>query len=152
MSGLLDLTTSSLSCAWVAVAVERARTADIYLTDATACVAPCLTLTPHREVETDEFSFNFTITEKPHVQNDTVTLHKRFAQVRQAERRGGVGGQLGASVAHWVAGVRGHPVCPPYTRVERCPGPQDEAGHLVRAGAEHQALSGEGAKQRAQTC
>ena len=34
-----------------------------------------------REVETDEFSFNFTITEKPHVQNDTVTLHKRFAQV-----------------------------------------------------------------------
>ena len=33
-----------------------------------------------REVETDEFQFNFTTTEKPHVQNDTVTLHKRFAQ------------------------------------------------------------------------
>lgn len=35
---------------------------------------------PDKEVETDEFQYNFTITEKPHVQNDTVTLHKRFAQ------------------------------------------------------------------------
>jgi hypothetical protein len=34
-----------------------------------------------REVETDEFQYNFTTTEKPHVQNDTVTLHRRYAQV-----------------------------------------------------------------------
>uniref|UniRef100_A0A7S3QNM5 DUF155 domain-containing protein n=2 Tax=Dunaliella tertiolecta TaxID=3047 RepID=A0A7S3QNM5_DUNTE len=32
------------------------------------------------EIETDEYEYNFTTTEKPHVQNDTVTLHKRFAQ------------------------------------------------------------------------
>lgn len=40
-------------------------------------LCPCLC---HSEVETDEFQYNFTITEKPHVQNDTVTLHKRLAQ------------------------------------------------------------------------
>mmetsp|Transcript_22848 Transcript_22848/g.58202 ORF Transcript_22848/g.58202 Transcript_22848/m.58202 type:complete len:461 (-) Transcript_22848:496-1878(-) len=34
---------------------------------------------PDREVETDEFQYNFTTTEKPHVQNDAVTLHKRYA-------------------------------------------------------------------------
>lgn len=33
------------------------------------------------QIETDEYEYNFTTTEKPHVQNDTVTLHKRFAQV-----------------------------------------------------------------------
>uniref|UniRef100_A0A7S3QPF7 DUF155 domain-containing protein n=1 Tax=Dunaliella tertiolecta TaxID=3047 RepID=A0A7S3QPF7_DUNTE len=35
------------------------------------------------EIETDEYEYNFTTTEKPHVQNDTVTLHKRFAQESQ---------------------------------------------------------------------
>ncbi|KAL6757794.1 hypothetical protein V8C86DRAFT_2613487 [Haematococcus lacustris] len=35
---------------------------------------------PDRDVETDEFQYNYTTAEKPHVQNDTVTLHKRFAQ------------------------------------------------------------------------
>lgn len=34
------------------------------------------------QVETDEFQYNFTAAEKPHVQNDTVTLHRRFANVR----------------------------------------------------------------------
>lgn len=34
-----------------------------------------------REVEVDEFQYNFTATEKPHVQNDTVTLARRFALV-----------------------------------------------------------------------
>lgn len=43
-------------------------------TACTACTGP--------QVETDEFQYNFTTTEKPHVQNDTVTLHKRYAQVR----------------------------------------------------------------------
>ncbi len=29
----------------------------------------------------DEFQYNYSVIEKPHVQNDTVTLNKRFAQV-----------------------------------------------------------------------
>ena len=37
---------------------------------------------PTREMEVDEFQFNYTTLDKPHVQNDTVTLHKRYAQVR----------------------------------------------------------------------
>lgn len=32
--------------------------------------------------QVDEFQFNYTTLDKPHVQNDTVTLHKRYAQVR----------------------------------------------------------------------
>lgn len=36
------------------------------------------------QIETDEYEYNFTTTERPHVQNDTVTLHKRFAQVLRA--------------------------------------------------------------------
>lgn len=30
------------------------------------------------EIEIDEFQFNFSATEKPHVQNDTVTLHRKY--------------------------------------------------------------------------
>jgi len=33
---------------------------------------------PDSEVEVDEFQYNFTTTEKPHVQNDTVTLARRY--------------------------------------------------------------------------
>eukprot|EP00798_Chlamydomonas_sp_ICE-L_P024686 gene24686-10316_t len=35
---------------------------------------------PDKEIEVDEFQYNFSVTAKPNVQNDTVTLHKRFAQ------------------------------------------------------------------------
>ena len=31
-------------------------------------------------MEIDEFEYNFSATEKPHVRNDTVTLHRRFAR------------------------------------------------------------------------
>jgi len=33
---------------------------------------------PDNKPELDEFQYNFSVTEKPHVQNDTVTLHKRY--------------------------------------------------------------------------
>ena len=33
-----------------------------------------------KEMEVDEFEYNFSATEKPNVRNDTVTLHKRFAR------------------------------------------------------------------------
>ncbi|GAX81129.1 hypothetical protein CEUSTIGMA_g8563.t1 [Chlamydomonas eustigma] len=33
-----------------------------------------------KEIEIDEFEYNFSATEKPHVRNDTVTLHRRFAR------------------------------------------------------------------------
>lgn len=33
---------------------------------------------PEAEIEIDEFQYNFSVTEKPHVQNDTVTLSKKF--------------------------------------------------------------------------
>uniref|UniRef100_A0A6U0V7E2 DUF155 domain-containing protein n=1 Tax=Polytomella parva TaxID=51329 RepID=A0A6U0V7E2_9CHLO len=35
---------------------------------------------PDREIEVDEFQYNYTAFEKSHVQNDTVTLHKRYSQ------------------------------------------------------------------------
>jgi hypothetical protein len=41
----------------------------------------CSSANPSREVEVDEFTYSFTSAEKPNVQNDTVTLNKRFAQV-----------------------------------------------------------------------
>ena len=35
-----------------------------------------------QEVEIDELQFNYSGIEKPHIQNDAVTLHKRHAQAR----------------------------------------------------------------------
>lgn len=35
---------------------------------------------PDNEVESDKFQFNYSAIEKPHIQNDVVTLHRRFAQ------------------------------------------------------------------------
>lgn len=31
------------------------------------------------DMEIDQFSFNVTTSEKPHIQNDTVTLHRRVS-------------------------------------------------------------------------
>ena len=39
-----------------------------------------------KEIEIDEFEYNFSATEKPHVRNDTVTLHKRFARDHKVNR------------------------------------------------------------------
>ena len=44
--------------------------------------APQVQIQPllEKEMEVDEFEYNFSATEKPNVRNDTVTLHKRFAR------------------------------------------------------------------------
>ena len=33
----------------------------------------------HRELENDEFQFHYTASERPHIQNDTITINHRFA-------------------------------------------------------------------------
>lgn len=38
---------------------------------------------PDKEIESDKFQFNYSAIEKPHIQNDVVTLHRRFAQDRK---------------------------------------------------------------------
>ena len=32
----------------------------------------------HRELEVDEFQFHYTNSERPHIQNDTITINHRF--------------------------------------------------------------------------
>lgn len=43
-------------------------------------VTPCLIdPLPQREIEVDEFTFHYTVSEKPHIQNDTITINYRLA-------------------------------------------------------------------------
>ena len=45
-------------------------------------VVPCeLNPLPAREVEVDEFQVHYTANEKPHIQNDTITINYRLAGV-----------------------------------------------------------------------
>lgn len=69
--------TTTCSSAHTPRGLERAQEAAVMRSIVAAAANQPLALDA---MEVDEFEFNITSSEKPHIQNDTVTLHKRAAK------------------------------------------------------------------------